>query len=141
MLWLHPILQSITLILATWVLAMGFKRFQFQHLGVKTMFPWKRHVLWGKVVNLLWLVGYALGLFMAHRFWGSINLTQGHFYVGTLMVPFLLASLVSGLMLQKPSGKRPRLALFHGAAGALAYMLALYQAYSSVEVIELFLLP
>lgn len=141
MLWIHPAIQTICMILATWVLFMGMQRFRAQHLGVKVMFPWKQHVFWGKVVHFLWLLGLFLGLFMAWHYWGSINLTDGHFLVGIAMAPTIIISLITGLMLQKPKGKRTRLALFHGSVNLLLFAMALYQGLSSIEVVELFLLP
>ncbi|MBU1248008.1 MAG: hypothetical protein KKB70_04860 [Proteobacteria bacterium] len=141
MLWIHPLLQAICMVLATWVLFMGLQRFRAQHLGIKVLFPWKRHVFWGKVVHAIWLLGFGLGLFMGWYSWGSINLTGGHFLVGVSMVPMILLSLITGLMLQKPKGRRASLALFHGTVNAVLFAMALYQAFSAVAVIELFLLP
>ena len=140
MLWIHPLLQAIAMVLATWVLFMGIQRFRAQHLDVKVLFPWKRHVFWGKVVHSIWLLGFSIGLFMAWYSWGTINLTAGHFLVGTAMVPMILLSLTTGLMLQKPSGRRARLALFHGIVNLVLFAMALYQAFSGITVIWFFLL-
>lgn len=140
MMWLHPFIQSLAMILAAYVLYMGVQRFRFQHMKSKCIFNWKRHVLLGKVVHCLWLFGFSLGLFMAWRTWGSINLTGGHFLVGVIMVPFILISLGTGLVLEKPKGKRLGLALTHGVCNLVLFGLAGYQAWSSIEVIKLFLL-
>ena len=140
MLWIHPLIQAVCLILATYVMYMGFMRFKFQHLGQKAFFNWKRHVLLGKIVHAIWLLGLALGLFMTQFYWGSINLTEGHYYVGVAMGPMIFISLGTGLMLQKPKGKRLGLALFHGITNVVLYIMALYQAWTAIEVIELFLL-
>lgn len=140
MLWIHPVIQTFCLILATYVMYMGIIRFRFQHMGKKGFFNWKRHVLLGKVVHGLWLFGLGLGLFMAFDAWGSINLTAGHYYVGVAMGPLILIGLATGLMLQKPKGKRANLALLHGAINLILYLMALYQAWTAFEVIELFLL-
>lgn len=141
MLWIHPLIQTICLILAFWVLFMGLQRFRAQHLGVKTAFPWKKHVFWGKVVHMVWLLGLGLGLFMAWYYWGSIDLTGGHFLVGVAMAPLIAIGLGTGLMLQKPKGRRPALAMVHGISNLLLVVMAVYQAISSVDVIQLFLLP
>ena len=140
MMWIHPLIQSVAMLLAVYVLSMGLQRFRFQHLGTKCAFNWKRHVLLGKVVHALWLLGFGLGLFMAWYAWGSIDLTGGHFLVGVAMVPVILLSLGSGLMLEKPSGKRTGLALFHGLCNTLLFFMACYQAWTAAEVIQLFLL-
>ncbi len=140
MMWIHPFIQSLAMILAVWTLYMGIQRFRFQHMKVKIVFNWKLHVLLGKTVHCLWLVGFALGLYMAWSVWGSIDLTGGHFLIGTVMVPFILIGLGTGLLLEKPKGKQLKLALLHGGCNTLLFFLASYQAWSAIEVIELFLL-
>lgn len=140
MMWVHPFIQSMAMVLAVWVLYMGIRRFLFQHMKIKISFNWKLHVLLGKTVHGLWLFGFMLGLFMAWYSWGSINLTDDHFLVGVTMVPFILISLATGLLLEKPKGKRLSLALTHGICNLFVFVLACYQIWSAIEVIELFLL-
>ncbi|MGL1863029.1 MAG: hypothetical protein OCC46_10960 [Pseudodesulfovibrio sp.] len=140
LMWIHPAIQSVAMLLAFWVFYMGVTRFMFVHCGVKKFFNWKWHVKLGKIVHGLWLFGFALGLFMAWYEWGSIDLTGGHFLVGVLMVPCILLSLGTGLLLEKPKTKRPKLALFHGVVNTFLFFMACYQAWTAVEVIELFLL-
>ncbi len=138
--WIHPLIQSVAMLLGIYVLYMGIQRFRFQHMGVKCKFNWKLHVKLGKLVHGLWLFGFGLGLFMAYYEWGSIDLTGGHFLVGVIMVPVIIVALISGLILEKPKGKRAGLAMLHGACNLALFFLACYQAYSAIEVIELFLL-
>lgn len=140
LMWIHPLIQSVAMLLGIYVLYMGIQRFRFQHLKTKCMFNWKLHVKLGKIVHGLWLSGFGLGLFMAWYEWGSVDLTGGHFRVGVIMVPVILIALVSGLILEKPKGKRAGLALIHGGCNLLLFFLACYQAWSAIEVIELFLL-
>lgn len=140
MLWIHPIIQLAALLLAAHVLAMGVNRFRFQHLKRKSPFNWKRHVLLGKWVAWMWLAGLMLGLYAAQHNWGALGLTGPHYPVGLWMMGFILAGLVTGFILQKPSGKRPALALTHGAANVVAFVLALYQTWSGVEAVRLLLL-
>jgi len=141
LMWIHPAIQSVALILAVYVLYMGIQRFRFQHFKVRVMFNWKRHVLLGKIVLCLWGVGALLGLFMAHHAWGSTNLTGNHYLVGMIMLPLIVIALATGLMLEKPKGKRAGLALFHGGVNAVLFLMACFEAYTAIEVIELFLLP
>ncbi|AMK12616.1 hypothetical protein [Pseudodesulfovibrio indicus] len=140
MLWIHPLLQFAALLLAVHVLLMGINRFRFQHLKRKCAFNWKRHVLLGKWVAWMWLAGLVLGLYMAVHSWGALGLTGPHYQIGLWMTPFILVGLVTGFILQKPSGKRPAMALTHGAANAIAFVLALYQTWSGVEAVRLLLL-
>ena len=141
LMWIHPALQTVCLFLAAWVLALGFRRFRVQHLGAKALFPWKQHVFWGKVVHAIWFFGLLAGLYMSRSAWGDFNLTGAHFLVAMAMLPLMAVGFVTGLMLQKPKGKRPTLALVHGAANALLFLMALAQAVSAVGIIKLFLLP
>jgi hypothetical protein len=140
MLWLHPILQLAALLLAVRVLSMGINRFRFQHLKRKCAFDWKGHVKQGKITAWLWMAGLVLGLYMAQYAWGTTALTGPHYAAGMLMWPFILVGLVTGFILQKPSGKRPGLALVHGAANAVAFVLALYQTWTGAEAVRLLLL-
>lgn len=140
LLWIHPFIQTVALALSVYVLHMGIQRFRFQHLKVKSTFNWKRHVLLGKIVHGIWLLGAGLGLYMANSEWGSVNITGPHYTVGVLMVVVLAVALGTGLMLQKPKGKRAGLAMVHGGANVLLFLLALYQFLSGLEVIQLYLL-
>jgi hypothetical protein len=140
MLWIHPILQLAALLIAIRVLFLGINRFRFQHLKQKRPFDWKGHVKYGKVAAWLWMAGLVLGVYVAQRTWGTTTLTGPHYTAGMLMWPFILVGLVTGYILQKPSGKRPGLALVHGAANAFAFVLALYQTWSGVEAVRLLLL-
>ncbi|WP_338669624.1 hypothetical protein [Pseudodesulfovibrio methanolicus] len=140
MLWIHPILQLAALLIAIRVLLMGINRFRFQHLRQKCAFDWKGHVKYGKIAAWLWMVGLVLGVYVAQQTWGTTALTGAHYDVGMLMWPFILVGLVTGYILQKPSGRRPGLALFHGTANAVAFVLALYQTWTGVEAVRLLLL-
>lgn len=138
--WIHPAIQTIALLLALWAFRLGYNRFCFQHLNIKCRFDWKLHVKLGKVVHGLWLFGMGVGVYMAWNAWGSVNLTGGHYLVGVSMIPIILVGLGTGLALEKPSGKRAKLALIHGTANTALLLMALYQAWSGVEAIQLFLL-
>jgi len=143
MLWIHPILQFSCMFLASYVLWLGYKRFRFAHLGDKSAAPafnWKRHVLLGKIAHCIWLAGYALGLTFARIEWSGFGLTGAHFMVGVAMGPIILGALITGLMLQTPKGKRPKLALTHGCLNLAAYCMALFQFVSGIGVVRLFLL-
>lgn len=138
--WMHPILQFVALFIAAYVLQMGYCRFRMVHLKQKVFFNWKRHVFLGKIVNVIWLAGLAFGLFAAHNSWGTVGLSGSHYTVGIAMLPLILFSLATGYILQKPRGKRTKLALAHGAANVILFLMALFQAWSGLGVIQLFLL-
>lgn len=139
--WIHPAIQTIALLLALWAFRLGYNRFCFQHLGIKCRFDWKLHVRLGKLVHGLWLLGLMTGVYAAWDAWGTLNLTGGHYVVGVSMIPLIFVGLATGLALQKPSGKRSGLALVHGLSNTALLLMALYQLWSGVEAIQLFLLP
>lgn len=138
--WIHPAIQAVAMLLACYVMFLGVQRFRFQHLKARCKFDWKLHVLLGKVVLGIWTAGCLLGLYMAYHAWGSVDLTGPHYLVGVTMLPFIAVGLVTGLVLQKPKGKRAGLALLHGVCNGALFLMALFQGYSGVEVIKLFLL-
>lgn len=136
MLYIHPVLQFLCTLLGTYVLYLGLRRFLFAHMGKKKIrFNWKRHVLLGKIVHGVWLLGFFLGLAIAWFYWGFLNLTGPHFVAGVAMVPVILGSLLTGLMLQKPKGLRPRLALTHGALNVVLFALVLFQLVTGMGVL------
>ncbi len=140
MIWIHPALQFLCLMLAVHVLHMGINRFRFQHLKQKAPFNWKQHVHYGKIVAGVWLAGWLLGVQQAVLNWGTSGLTGPHYTAGMYMVPLILVGLVTGYLLQKPSGKRPGLALFHGVVNLVVFILGLYQTWTGVAAIKLFML-
>lgn len=140
LMWIHPAIQLTAMILSVYVLYMGIQRFRFQHLKTKCAFNWKRHVFLGKVVHGLWAFGALLGLYMAQHAWGVVNLTGGHYPVGVAMLPVIGVALLTGLVLQKPKGKRAGLALLHGGCNAALFLMACFQLYTGIEAVQLFLL-
>lgn len=140
MLWIHPILQLLCTVLACYVMYMGFLRFKVLHLKKKAMFPWKRHVNLGQIVLPVWFLGIVLGLFFAQYEWGNINMTDAHFWVGISMAPLILVGFITGLIIRKPARRAKTIPAIHGICNTAAFLLSLYQVYSGIGVISLFLL-
>jgi len=57
MLIIHPISQFLAILVAILALYLGINRFRFLHLGQKAVFKWKRHVFFGAVALIAWLLG------------------------------------------------------------------------------------
>ena len=140
LLWIHPTIQFCVTLLSSYVMYMGVKRFMFVYFKAKARFEWKRHVLLGKIVLAVWFLGFCLGLFMANHAWGVINLTEGHFAVGMVMGPLIVAGFATGLILQKPAKGRAGLALSHGIVNSILFLLSIYQLVTGLGVIRLFLM-
>jgi hypothetical protein len=135
--WIHPILQTLALLLSLYVLYLGWARFSFAHLGTKgVIFAWKRHVQLGILVLCGWGLDFVVGLGAAWWGWQSVFITGHHYQVGIAMVPLILFGMGSGFYMDRNKARRVALPLAHGAANALLVVLALYQFYTGVIILR-----
>lgn len=141
MLWVHPVLQLACTLLALYVMALGLVRFRAAHLGHKVRFDWKRHVLYGKIVLVVWFAAFVWGAAAARVIWGVSDVTGSHYAVGLAMLPLLATGYATGHVLDAVKKRRTVLPLVHAANNALLLGLALYQVWSGVGVVRMFLLP
>jgi len=141
LLWIHPVLQFLCTVLALYVMFLGVQRFRAAHLKHKVMFNWKRHVLTGKIVLGVWFVAFVWGAGACRILWGASDLTGTHFVVGLIMLPLLVTGYATGHVLDAVKKRRTVLPLVHGANNALLLGLALYQIWTGIEVVRVFLLP
>lgn len=141
MLWIHPVLQFACTLLGLYVLGLGVQRLRAAHLKQKVLFNWKRHVLLGKIVLIVWFVAFVWGAGMVRYLWGASDLTGAHFVVGLVMLPLLVTGYATGHVLDAVKKRRTVLPLVHGLNNALLVGLALYQVWTGMGVIRLFLLP
>lgn len=134
--WIHPVLQTLAVLVSVYVLYLGWVRFRFAHMGVKgIIFQWKRHVQQGLAVMCVWLLAFVIGLGAAWWGWKSVFITDLHYQVGLLMLPLIVFGLGSGLRMDRVKAKRTTLPLAHGAVNALLVLLALWQLYTGVQVL------
>ncbi len=141
MMWLHPALQFLSLLLSVYVLFLGYARFKALHQGIKGLFQWKRHVLLGTVVLFVWTVGMSLGLSMARLSWNTILITGLHWQVGLTMLPLAIFGYVSGLVMDKKKAKRTALPLAHAVNNLVLVLLATTQLVTGIGIIRDFLIP
>lgn len=139
MLYVHPIVMLCLVALAFYVLRLGAARFAAVHLGRKTVFAWKRHVLLGKVAMAGLTAGLCGGLFMTWIFWSSPSGTGTHFYVALAILALVVTGTVTGLRLDRVRKPGNPLALLHAANNALLAVLALVQVYTGYGVLKDFL--
>jgi hypothetical protein len=137
---IHPILQSIGILITICVFILGFSRFRAIHLKHKIRFKWKPHVRLGLLASAILLIGIFGGLYTAKTMWYSILITGSHAKVGLLMIPFILFALLSGLYMDRMKKKRKILPLIHGIGNTLLLFLALFQIYSGVGVYQTYIL-
>ena len=137
---IHPVLQGITTLVALYVLLLGAARFRRLHLQQKTMFQWKRHVIFGTITLLLWALGLVLGMVMVRVFWHGLLITGTHGGSGVLILPLILFGLFSGRHMHLYKQQRIILPLLHGAANLFLIVMALLLAVSGRQVYKEFVL-
>lgn len=140
MYWIHPLWQSSTIILALYVLHLGWSRFAASHLGRAGLFPWKRHVALGKAVIFMWLYGAAVGAAAAWVKWRSFGTTGAHFLVAGGIVTLISFGYGSGWLLDAHKKNRPLLPYLHGGANLLAVLLSLFSAFSGSRILAKYFL-
>jgi len=133
--WIHPILQCATVILAAYVLRLGWDRFAAVSLGRKGRFQWKRHVTLGKAAIFMWIYGMLVGAAASWDDWRRFGVTGSHFYDGLAIVLLVLFGYASGWYMDTNKKKRATLPLLHGAANALALLLSLYSLISGIRLL------
>jgi uncharacterized membrane protein YozB (DUF420 family) len=136
MLYLHPLLQFCLTALSVYVLYLGIQRFRSLHLGHKTAFPRKRHILLGKVVLGGWLLGMAGGVYITKAYWQRTFITGDHAEIAAIMAPLIAWGLISGLYLEFSTRKRTLFPLLHGLGNTICVVLALLQILEGWEVLQ-----
>ncbi|WP_319469112.1 DUF4079 family protein [uncultured Pseudodesulfovibrio sp.] len=136
MLWIHPAIQLIATVAGFYAAYLGGERFLSQHVGLRTQFLWKRHVLFGRIAMLLWLGGLLGGLIIARLKWQVNFITGEHYEVAFAMVPLLVVGVVSGIYMDRRKAKRTALPILHGACNLLLLFMAFYQIKTGWQVIQ-----
>lgn len=135
--WIHPVLQTLAVLVSLYVLYLGFIRFRFAHLGHKgILFPWKRHVNQGIAVMAVWALAFVIGLGAAWNNWHLVGITELHYQIGLVMLPMIFFGLGSGYVMDRVKAKRRFLPLAHGMANTLLVAMALCQLYTGVIVLR-----
>lgn len=135
--WIHPLLQTLAVLLSLYVLYLGFVRFRFAHLGHKgIIFQWKRHVSQGIAVMVTWALAFVIGLGAAWMNWHVLGITETHYTVALVMLPLMLFGLGSGFLMDRVKAKRRLLPLAHGAVNALLVALALWQLWTGIGILR-----
>jgi hypothetical protein len=142
MLWIHPLVQIAVTLLALWVMEMGVRRALFVHLGRRSvLFPWKRHVLWGKVVLLGWLAGLVVGVWAMRHSFGTWGVSGAHYTASALIAALVGTGYASGHLLDRVKKRRRFLHVFHGLNNTALLALALFQLWTGWGLVRMFLLP
>lgn len=140
MLVVHPIVQCLAVLLASYVMFLGVQRFRLLHLDQGVAFKWKRHVLLGKIALGVWLVGMVGGMTIVYFYWYGFFMTGTHGKVALVMVPLIIFGLASGQYMNHNKKKRKALPLIHGLSNLVLLILALTQVVSGWWVYRVFVL-
>jgi hypothetical protein len=136
LLWIHPIVQSLTAILALYVLWLGSARLASRHLGKKTVFRWDRHVRLGKLVVAVWALGGLGGLTMTFFAYGKIFTESLHFRIGIAILLLLLVTWLTGTRMDQRRGQSDILPVIHLANNALLLILIAIQFYTGIGIVQ-----
>lgn len=134
--YVHPALMSLLILLLAHVLLLGSARFRASHLGQRTVFAWRRHVLLGQAAAAGLALGALSGMFFAWRLFDVVGGLGWHFRNALwLILPLAAASLATGLYLDRRKARRTALPLAHGLANLLLFLAVLCQAATGLRIL------
>jgi hypothetical protein len=136
LLWVHPVVQSLTAVLALYVLWLGLARFASRHLGKKTVFKWDRHVRFGKLVAVVWALGGLGGLTMTYITYGKIFTGSLHFRIGIAILVLLLVTWLTGTRMDRRRGQSDILPVIHLANNVLLLILIAIQLATGIGIVQ-----
>jgi hypothetical protein len=136
LLWIHPVVQSLTAILALYVLKLGFAQLASRHFGKQTVFRWDRHVRLGKLVVAVWALGGAGGLIMTYITYGKIFTESLHFRIGITILLLLLVTWLTGTRMDRRRGKSNILPVIHLANNTLLLILIAIQFITGIGIVQ-----
>ena len=136
LLWIHPIIQTLTAVLALYVLWLGLKRFASRHLGRQTAFNWKRHVMLGKTVVVIWALGAFGGLIMTYVTYGKIFTESLHFRIGVVVFLLLIGTWLTGTRLDRRQGQSNLLPVVHLVNNAILLILVVVQLITGIGIVQ-----
>ena len=140
LLWIHPIVQALTALLALYVLRLGLSRFASRHLGKTTVFQWDRHVMLGKVVAAVWALGAIGGMSVTYLTYGKLFTESLHFKIGIIVLPVLLITFLTGTRLNRRRNQSNILPVVHLVNNILLLILAGTQVVTGLHIVRVALL-
>jgi hypothetical protein len=140
LLWIHPIAQALTALLALYVLRLGLSRFASRHLGKGTVFQWNRHVMLGKVVVAVWALGAIGGMSVTYLTYGKLFTQSLHFRIGIVILPVLLITWLTGTRLNHRRNQSNILPVVHLVNNILLLVLAGSQVVTGLHIVKIALL-
>lgn len=136
-LWVHPVMQSVAVIIGLLAMYQGIKRVQMLR-GRKVIFPWRSHVRLGTWGLVLWTAG-AFGFYVTHSLFGATHITGSHAILAWPIMALSILGLLTGYIMNKYKKKRFWLPLVHGVGNAGLVLLVLYECWTGILLYETFL--
>jgi len=131
---IHPLLQSIAILLAMYAGYLGYQRTRSLHFGHTVPFQRDRHALTGAISLISMLGGLAGGLIIASRFLEKYHGHPLHKEVAFMMLPLLVIGIFTGFYLYMDPKKRVVLPAIHGINNLILLAFALFQLFSGMEM-------
>lgn len=135
--WLHPLMQVIAVLIGLWAMWQGWKRVAMQQ-GKKIIFPWRQHVRLGALALILWTLG-ALGFYVTLDLFGSTHITGLHADLAWYIILLSLFGLATGYVMDRYKKKRKWLPIVHGVANVVLLALVLMECWTGYGLLGQFL--
>lgn len=132
LLWAHPVMQVVALVMGLWALWQGSRRVAMQ-MGKKVIFPWKKHVRWGGGALILWVAG-ALGFYITHTVFGSVHITGLHAELAWVIIALSMFGLVTGYVMNTYKKRRKCLPIIHGVSNTVLVVLVLIECWTGYKL-------
>ncbi|OIQ51922.1 hypothetical protein BerOc1_00388 [Pseudodesulfovibrio hydrargyri] len=137
----HPVLMTLTLLLALWVAWQGLNRARFTLLKRKAAFNWKGHTRYGLVVMGLWITGAVGGSVVTDMLHGIPDAYELHEGMASIILWLIAFGTVTGLYMDRRKAKRTVMPVLHGAANLLLLLLAVAQLVTGMGILSRLLAP
>lgn len=137
-LYVHPVIQFTGIAFGFFALLWGIKRFLIVHRKLKLVFPWKQHVLYGKIAIFLWLLGLGVGGYFTPAEWTNYRIMGIHHIGGMIVFPLMFGTFLTGYWMERFKKKRVYLCMVHGVVGFLLCTFVFFQIITGVQIFTLF---
>lgn len=140
MFYVHPVMQFLAILLAGYVFILGWPRLWAAFAGGRAYFAWKRHVRLGLIALIVMLAGMLGGAWITSHYLDGTGVTGRHYWIALAMTPLILFGLASGLIMDRRKARRKVLPIVHGLANLAMLILALFQIWTGIGVLRVFVL-
>lgn len=138
LLWSHPVIQILALILGCFAMYQGWRRVQMNYMKKRVIFNWKSHVRWGTLCLCLWIFG-AFGFYITLSIFGATHITGVHAELAWYILALCVAGLCTGIIMDRKKRKRFWLPIIHGIINVALLILVIWECWTGYGLCESFL--